>query len=103
MYRHIPDPRPKSPVAAFLLCFFFGTLGLFYVVKPWPAVGLNLAAFVVTVVTAGLAAIIIWPATIIYCTIAANRPVAGSLSSPPPRPELFSPPQRPDEVPKAGD
>lgn len=63
----------KSVGAAIVLTLLFGTLGLFYVERFWSAVGANILALVLTVATGGLAAVVIYPATVIYAAVRASK------------------------------
>ena len=65
-------PRDKSVGVAFVLTFFFGAFGLFYVSAPI-AIAALVINFVVLVLTLGLGLIFTWPAIIILGCIMAGR------------------------------
>jgi hypothetical protein len=65
-------PRDKSVGVAFVLTFFFGPLGLFYVSTPL-AIAALVINFVVIIVTLGLGLVLTWPAIVILGCIMADR------------------------------
>jgi TM2 domain-containing membrane protein YozV len=67
---HAPQ---KSVGAAFALSFFFGPFGLFYAGGAGWAVVMILVTVIVAVATIGLGLLLLWPATIVWCCIAAQR------------------------------
>lgn len=60
----------KSVPAALVLTFLFGPLGLLYA-SVWGGIILILTAIVTLPLTAGLAALILWPASLIWAVLAA--------------------------------
>jgi hypothetical protein len=67
------SPRSdKSVGVAFLLTFFFGPLGVFYVAV-LPAVILTVVAIVVGLVTLGLAVPLVWIGSIVWGCVDASR------------------------------
>lgn len=70
---------PKSMLAAFLLAFFFGPLGLLYASVAGGLV-LIVLAFVIVPITGGLGALIVWPASVVWALVSAAAS-HGSTSS----------------------
>lgn len=64
--------QEKSVIAAFLLAFFFGPLGLLYATIGGGIV-MIIVAFIVGIVTFGFGALITWPIAVIWAVIAAMR------------------------------
>ncbi|MFZ1284718.1 MAG: hypothetical protein WAQ75_11445 [Propionicimonas sp.] len=68
--------RTKSVGVAFLLTFLFGPLGMFYSTVSGAIVMLAIT-FVLVPMTAGVAAVLAWPASIIWGCVAASRTNSG--------------------------
>src|SRR5438477_9159606 len=64
-------PHDKSVGVAFVLTFFFGPLGLFYVSAPL-AIAALVVDFLLLVFTLGLGLVLAWPTTIIVACIVAG-------------------------------
>lgn len=64
--------KDKSVVLALVLTLFFGPLGLFYV-SVWGAVALIVVVAAGVVPTLGFVLIFVWPASMVWAAIAANR------------------------------
>ncbi|HDZ51391.1 hypothetical protein LCGC14_0113420 [marine sediment metagenome] len=61
---------PKSAWAAFFLTFFFGPLGLLYASIAGGII-LTVIALIIVPLTAGIAAFVIWPISMIWGVLAA--------------------------------
>jgi TM2 domain-containing membrane protein YozV len=61
---------PKSAWAAFFLTFFFGPLGLLYA-SIVGGIILTVIALIIVPLTAGIAAFVIWPISMIWGVLAA--------------------------------
>lgn len=66
-------PQDKSVGVAFALTFFFGTLGLFYVIPAGQAILVNIGAVILAVVTIGFGLFLIIPGAIVWACIAASN------------------------------
>ena len=69
----------KSVIATFFLTLLFGPLGLLYA-SIGGGIFMTICAIILVPITGGLAAILIWPITIIWGVIAAMTSKAGSKS-----------------------
>ncbi len=65
--------RPKSRLAAFVLGFFFGPLGLFYVATPGKVILIVLGALLLGAGTAGVGWVLAMIGVAIYAPIAAGQ------------------------------
>jgi hypothetical protein len=64
--------RAKSVGVAFLLTFLFGPLGMFYSTVVG-AIVMVLTSLVLVPLTSGIAALVVWPGSIIWGCVAASR------------------------------
>ncbi len=65
--------RPKSKLAAFVLGFFFGPLGLFYVTTPGKVIFIILGTLLAGAATDGVAWLLAMIGVAIYAPIAAGQ------------------------------
>ena len=72
--------QPKSAWAAFFLTFLFGPLGLLYATIPGGII-LFVIALIIVPLTAGLAAVVIWPISMIWGVLAALASKPGSKTT----------------------
>ncbi|MCO8146668.1 hypothetical protein NHN26_15740 [Rhodovulum tesquicola] len=65
----VPE-KPKSILAAFLLAFLFGPLGLLYATVGG-GIAMIVLALIIGPITAGLGLLLIWPMSMIWAVLAA--------------------------------
>lgn len=76
----VMDAKSKSVLVAFLLAFFFGPLGMFYVTTSG-AIIMMIVSLAVGVITFGFGLVVTWPICIIWACIAAGNHNKKALSA----------------------
>lgn len=71
---------PKSVVAAFFLTFLFGPLGLLYATIGG-GIFLIICAIILVPLTGGLAALVLWPVSMIWGVVAAMASGSGTQTA----------------------
>lgn len=68
-----PMVTDRSVLAALVLTFFFGPLGLFYTSRWWVALGWCVVAALGATITLGFALIGVWPISMIWGAVVASQ------------------------------